>query len=240
LAEGLQNALWALGGVPFEHRSDSLSAAFRNLDRDAMVDLTARYEALCAYYGMTPTRNNPGVAHENGAIEGPHAHFKRALHQALLPRGSSDFTALDAYRQFVSEVVGQANVRRHKALEIGRAKLKSLPPRRADHHEGELVTVTRSGGFFVRRIFYTVPSRLIGHRLMQGILLITKQQWSTGSAMFLPQDAFRWQPVRRPRRLWPPAQQARESTMPAYAHCSAVAVPPLPTPAPCSRHSRSW
>ena len=28
LAEGLQNALWALGGVPLEHRSDSLSAAF--------------------------------------------------------------------------------------------------------------------------------------------------------------------------------------------------------------------
>jgi hypothetical protein len=32
LAEGLQNALWALGGVPREHRSDSLSAAFRNLE----------------------------------------------------------------------------------------------------------------------------------------------------------------------------------------------------------------
>src|SRR6516162_11131611 len=28
LAEGLQNALWALGGAPVEHRSDSLSAAF--------------------------------------------------------------------------------------------------------------------------------------------------------------------------------------------------------------------
>ena len=35
LAEGLQNALWALGGVPKEHRSDSLSAAFRNLSAQA-------------------------------------------------------------------------------------------------------------------------------------------------------------------------------------------------------------
>jgi hypothetical protein len=35
LAEGLQNALWLLGGAPREHRSDSLSAAFRNLDADA-------------------------------------------------------------------------------------------------------------------------------------------------------------------------------------------------------------
>src|SRR4029077_18560032 len=33
LAEGLQNALWALGGAAREHRSESLSAAFCNLDR---------------------------------------------------------------------------------------------------------------------------------------------------------------------------------------------------------------
>ncbi|WP_036246012.1 hypothetical protein, partial [Mesorhizobium sp. LSHC420B00] len=32
LAEGLQNALWSLGGAPLYHRSDSLSAAFRNLN----------------------------------------------------------------------------------------------------------------------------------------------------------------------------------------------------------------
>ncbi len=47
LAEGLQNALWALGGAPLDHRSDSLSAAFRNLDHDARDDLTRRYDALC-------------------------------------------------------------------------------------------------------------------------------------------------------------------------------------------------
>jgi hypothetical protein len=72
LAEGLQNALWALGGVPEQHRTDSLSAAFRNLDRKAQDDLTRRYEALVAHCGMEPTRNNPGVAHENGAVESAH------------------------------------------------------------------------------------------------------------------------------------------------------------------------
>jgi hypothetical protein len=70
LAEGLQNALWSLGGVPREHRTDSLSAAFHNLDLEARNDLSARYEDLCAHYRMTPTRNNRGIAHENGAIEG--------------------------------------------------------------------------------------------------------------------------------------------------------------------------
>ena len=84
LAEGLQNALWALGGAPREHRSDSLSAAFRNLDADAREDLTSRYDALCAHYLMEPTRNNRGVAHENGSIESSHGHLKRAVHDALL------------------------------------------------------------------------------------------------------------------------------------------------------------
>ena len=86
LAEGMQNALWSLGGAPLEHRTDSLSAAFRNLDRAAQDDLTRRYEALCAHYRMRPTRNNAGIAHENGAIEGPHGHLKRAIADALLMR----------------------------------------------------------------------------------------------------------------------------------------------------------
>ena len=84
LAEGLQNALWALGRTPLQHRSDSLSAAFRNLDDDARQDQTRRYEALCAHYRMEPTRNNRGVAHENGSIESPHGHLKQAIEDALL------------------------------------------------------------------------------------------------------------------------------------------------------------
>src|SRR5215468_295014 len=107
LAEGLQNALWGLGCVPREHRTDSLSAAFRNLDRNAQDDLTRRYEELCAHYGMTPTRNNPGIAHENGAIESAHGHLKKAIDDALLLRGSRDFDDLGNYRRFVDEVVGR-------------------------------------------------------------------------------------------------------------------------------------
>src|SRR5437762_6130854 len=117
LAEGLQNALWALGGVPELHRSDSLSAAFRTLDRDAQEDLTKRYEALVAHYGMTPTRNNPGLAHENGSIESPHGHLKRVIEDELLLRGSRDFADLDAYRRFIDEVVGRRNARNRKRIE---------------------------------------------------------------------------------------------------------------------------
>jgi transposase InsO family protein len=120
LAEGLQNALWALGGAPREHRSDSLSAAFRNLDREAREDLTSRYDALCSHYRMEPTRNNRGVAHENGAIESPHGHLKLAIRDALLMRGSMDFEDLGAYRSFLDEIIGRKNARNLKRIDAER------------------------------------------------------------------------------------------------------------------------
>ena len=165
LAEGLQNALWALGGAPREHRSDSLSAAFRNLDASAREDLTHRYDALCRHYRMEPTRNNRGVAHENGAIESAHGHLKAAVRDALLMRGSADFDDLAEYRCFVDEIVARKNARCAKRIDAERAALQSLPSMRTSDYEEVLVMVTSSGGFTLRKVFYTVPSRLIGHRL---------------------------------------------------------------------------
>lgn len=165
LAEGLQNALWSLGGAPREHRTDSLSAAFRNLDTQACTDLTRRYEEFCRHYGMTPSRNNTGIAHENGAIEGPHGHLKRAIQDALLMRGSADFADLAAYRGFIDEIVSRRNVRNAKRIDLERAELQPLPGQRTSDYEEVGVRVTSSGGFTLRKVFYTVPSRLIGHRL---------------------------------------------------------------------------
>jgi hypothetical protein len=165
LAEGLQNALWALGGAPREHRSDSLSAAFRNLDTEAREDLTRRYDALCVHYGMEPTRNNRGVAHENGAIESPHGHLKKAVKDALLMRGANDFEDLTSYRRFIDEIVSRKNATNGKRIEAERPTLQSLPGQRTCDYEETIVTITSSGGFTLRKVFYTVPSRLIGHRL---------------------------------------------------------------------------
>jgi hypothetical protein len=165
LAEGLQNALWALGGAPGEHRSDSLSAAFRNLEAGARADLTTRYDALCQHYGMVPTRNNRGVAHENGGIESAHGHLKAALRDALLLRGSCDFDDLAAYRRFVDEIVAAKNRRNAARIDTERAALQSLPDRRTSDYEEIIVTVTSTSSFTLRKVFYTVPSRLIGHRL---------------------------------------------------------------------------
>ena len=165
LAEGLQNALWTLGGVPRDHRTDSLSAAFKNLDKSAQADLTDRFDALCHHYGMVPTRNNKGVAHENGSIESPNGHLKRAIEDALIMRGSRDFEDLAAYRSFIDEIVGRINARNAKRIDVERASLQPLPVRRTTDYEEITLRVTSSGGFTLRKVFYTLPSRLVGHQL---------------------------------------------------------------------------
>ena len=180
LAEGLRDALWALGGVPKEHRTDSLSAAFRNLKREAREDLTARYEALLDDYGMAGSRNSRGRAHENGSIEGPHGHLKRALSDALLLRGSPDFETVEAYRAFLVRAVSRRNARNRERIDAERAVLGALPGRRSDGFEETLVQVTSKGGFSPRRVFHTVPSRLVGHRLR--VRLCTTTAWWSSRA----------------------------------------------------------
>jgi hypothetical protein len=124
-----------------------------------------RYDALRADYGMDPTRNNRGVAHENGSIESPHGHLKNAVRDALLLRGTNDFTDLSAYPSFIGEIVSRQNARHTKRIEAERSALQALPGQRSPDYEETIVTVTSSGGFPLKRVFYTVPSRLIGHRL---------------------------------------------------------------------------
>lgn len=165
LAEGLQLALRRLGGAPQEHRTDSLAAAFKNLKVEDRDDLTERYEALCAHYGMRPSRNNRGQGHENGAIESPHGHLKRAIVQALLVRGSQDFDSVASYQHWLEDLVDKQNRHCQVKLEEERPGLRSLPSSQAADYTELFVRVTSSSTITVRLMVYTVPSPLIGERL---------------------------------------------------------------------------
>ncbi len=178
LAEHLQNALWGLGGVPAEHRTDSLSAAFRNLSRSEIEDITQRYEALCGHYDLKASRNNPGEAHENGAVESHHRHLKTALDQALILRGSRDFATLADYRRFIDQLVARRNRRREATVRGEMAALRALPPRRTTDFT-ELVA--RTGGFLVHSVFYSAPARLIDHRLRVHVYDDRIEAWLGGT-----------------------------------------------------------
>ena len=163
LSKGLQNALWQAGGAPQEHRSDSLSAAFKNLTK--AEDFTVRYTAMLEHYGMAGTRNNRGLSHENGSVESAHRYLKEAIEQALLLRGHRDFADRPAYEGFVREAAMRRNRRNAAAFRIEREQLQHLPARRSTDFVEEEARVTRCGTFTVRAILYSAPSRLIGHRL---------------------------------------------------------------------------
>ena len=99
---------------------------------------------------MAASRNNRGVAHENGTIEAAHGHVKLAVEDALLLRGSRDFDTITDYRRFVDELIGRRNARNRKRIEAERAVLRPLPQRRSEDGEEAIVTVTSWGGFMAR------------------------------------------------------------------------------------------
>jgi hypothetical protein len=165
LAQGLQNALQRLGGAPHEHRTDSLSAAFKNLTEDERVDITKRYDTFCAHYNMKPSRNNRGRGHENGSVESAHGHIKQRIEQALLLRGHYDFATVAEYQTFIDDVVAAHNRRNAKALSVERPYLQRLPTVKTMDYTQVQAVVTSSSTIDVRRVTYTVPSQLQGQTL---------------------------------------------------------------------------
>ena len=164
LSSGLQNAFWRSGGVPATHRTDSLSAAFKNHTQEIL--LTQRYDKLCKYYGVKPTRNNKGIAHENGAIESPNGHLKRKVEQQLMLRGSRDFNNLADYEEFINLIVAKINRQCKTRFEEEKPYLQTLPSRRTNNFSELYVRVSSSSTINVKRVTYTVPSRLIGSALL--------------------------------------------------------------------------
>lgn len=163
LAEGLQNALHKMGGVPLEHRTDSLSAAYIN--QYEQKQLTQAYKGLCLHYGMTGTTNNPGISHENGAIETAHASLKHRLDQALKLRGSADFVSIADYQAFIDRSIERLNRMSRTRFLVEQAQLQPLPTYRFMDYTELCVKVTTSSTIVVKRGLYTVPSRLIGETL---------------------------------------------------------------------------
>jgi len=164
LSRGLQEAFWRLGGVPGRHRSDSLSAAVNNLSEDR--EFRARYRDLMDYYQVEPQRINVRKAHENGDIESSHGHFKTAVEQALLLRGSRDFASRQQYERFLQELSDKRNASRRAKLAEEEACLGELPPGKLDYRQRVTgIKVRSSSTIQVKRNTYSVPSRLIGEKV---------------------------------------------------------------------------
>lgn len=163
LSEGLQNALFELGGVPEGHRTDRLSAAVQKPDHPE--EFTRRYQALLDHYGLQGEKIQTGRPHENGDVEQRHHRIKEALDQSLMLRGSRDFECREAYEAFVRSTFDQVNRGRVDRLSEELDRLKRLPDRRQGAMKKLSLRVTPSSTIRVQHNVYSVHSRLIGERV---------------------------------------------------------------------------
>jgi hypothetical protein len=165
LAEGLEACLWQIGGVPAWHRTDNLSAAVRDLDRDGMHEFTTNYRGLMDHYGMQPSANKAGCANQNGDVEQSHHRFKMAVDQELRVRGSRDFADRATYERFLHDLVRKRNLTRSVRFEADRAALRPLPAAPLDFVRELEMRVSRFSLIRVLNNYYSVPSRLIGTKV---------------------------------------------------------------------------
>lgn len=187
LVEGLEGCLWALGGVPRQHRTDHLGAAIQPLDANGQAEARERYAAVMRHYGMAPTVNNAGVAHENGDVEQAHHRFKEAVDQALRVRGSRDFRDRAAYERFLQELVRRRNATREGRWAEERAALRPLPATPLAPCREVQVRVSRFSTIHVLRNTYSVPARLIGALLAVRVRAETLELYrGTATLLTLP------------------------------------------------------
>ena len=175
LAQGLQNALWELGGVPVVHQLDRMSAAVSNLSK--RKEFTKRYEALLRHYGIEGRKIQAGKANENGDVEQRHYRFKVALDQALMLRGSRDFATSKAYQAFLHQLFNRLNGSRRDRLTEELKHLRSLPNRRLDASKKLRVRVGPSSTINIQGNVYSVHSRLIGERVEVRLSALHVEVW---------------------------------------------------------------
>lgn len=178
LSEGLQNALWELGGAPLEHRTDRLSTAVNNMSDEK--EFTARYEALLRHYRMDGQKIQAGKANENGDVEQRHHRLKRAIDQALMLRGSRDFASLADYKQFLRLLLAQLNAGRRERVKVEMQYLRALPDRRLESSKRVQVRVDSGSVIYVDRNVYSVHSRLIGEQVEARLSAETVEVWYAG------------------------------------------------------------
>jgi hypothetical protein len=181
LSEGLQNALWELGGVPQRHRTDRLSAAVANTARLSSTlrlrpegsspkssnaeEFTQRYRGLLEHYGLLAEKTNPDSGNENGDVEQRHHRFKRAVDQALMLRGSRDFADVAAYEQFLKELTDHLNRGRRSRFDEELKVIRRLPQVRLEAVKVLVARVDCGSLVHVDRNAYSVNSRLIGQKV---------------------------------------------------------------------------
>ena len=178
LSEGLQNALWQLGGSPRRHRTDRLTAAMSNFENQPKFG--ARYKAVLDHYRIEGTKTQASSPNENGDVEQSHHRFKKAVDQALMLRGCRDFSDLKEYRSFLRDLIIKRNAARSERFKEEFEHLRELPTHRIQDSTVTCVKVGRGSTVRIKENTYSVPSRLINEKVELRLLGSTLEIWYQG------------------------------------------------------------
>jgi transposase len=164
LVGGLQAALGRLGKTPRHLGTDNSSAATHEIGTGRR-DFNPDYLDLCEHYGLLPVTINVACPHEQGDVESQNGHLKRRIKQHLLLRGSRDFVQEEDYDRFLEQVMEKANKPRLPRLAEDLALMKPLPGTALAEYREVRARVGEHSTIRVKKITYSVPSRLIGQWL---------------------------------------------------------------------------
>lgn len=178
LSDGLQNALWRLGGVPSCHLTDNLAAAVNN--HTHQLKFGARYQTLLDHYGLAGARTQPNSPNENGDVEQAHYRLKGAVDQALMMRNSREFSSIDEYTKFLQDLILYRNASRSERFKEESGFLRELPENRLQDASVVFARVGKGSTVSVKKTIYSVPSRLIGEQVEVRLLSSTVEIWFQG------------------------------------------------------------
>jgi transposase len=170
LRAGLNAALGRLGRAPRQLLTDHSSTATHQLSCEGVRrGFNEEFLSICAHYGLEPRTINVARPQENGDCESSHGHLKRRIRQHLLLRGCRDFASEAEYDRFLIRVLESANALRAQRVSeelaaMSEAAIEELP----DYRE-VMVSVGNNSTIRVRKLVYSVPSRLIGAKLLARI-----------------------------------------------------------------------
>jgi len=169
--DGHQQAFAVFGGTPVLHIGyDNLNSAVSRVLFGRTRTESARWVTFCSHYGFDAFYCDPGVegAHEKGGVEGEGGRFRRN-HLVPVPRVESMVELNELLKAYDladdARRISKRTVRVGEHFSFERPLLRPLPTQAFE--TGLLVTprVDRYSRIIVRQCHYSVPARLIGHRV---------------------------------------------------------------------------
>lgn len=167
IKKGLRDFLYrVVGKAPQTLQVDNSSAATHRPCKDKKKRIfNYEYLEILKYYGMHAQKTNIRCPNENGVVESQNGHLKNKIKQALTIRGSKLFNTLKEYELFINSIIDKANSRRKEKLNEEFSFLVNIPTKPLPEYQEEYINIRNRSTAYIKKITYSVPSRLIGTKL---------------------------------------------------------------------------